>query len=352
MKNSLGSFSKLFLVSLLAGSMMLVGCGESNPTSSTTNADDSAAQNATDSSASSYDVFGKVNPTIGQFDDNASIKITMTNIATKDETPVDCIGQMFAFNGVKAGYYKIEAVDSKNIYNPEVIYKKIDSNIEDLSLTMTPRTQEVDDTITVTLEGKIIDQYGNDIPFALITAVNTKTAQELNTSTNPDNGKYEFKNIPAGSYKVTFNKDSFKDEIKDLIITDENTILFDKKAVNNYELAPVTLNYKLAQTGALAGVLSDYNPGDKCLLYKTSNESATTLPGVVITFTADEKGYFFIKNLSPGWYCVAKDGKEPVASYDENHNLIGYGFKTGDAYFSSWVQVLYDTTSPVPGVNQ
>ena len=82
MKNISGSFSKLFLVSLLAGSMMLAGCGESNPTASTaidkTN-DSNTQQEVADSTASKYDVIGKVSPTIGQFDTNAKINITLTN---------------------------------------------------------------------------------------------------------------------------------------------------------------------------------------------------------------------------------------------------------------------------------
>ena len=52
MKNYLGSFSKLFLISLLAGSMMLAGCGESNPTGAnvsdeTTNQQSSSNNNTT-----------------------------------------------------------------------------------------------------------------------------------------------------------------------------------------------------------------------------------------------------------------------------------------------------------------
>ncbi|MBQ2593325.1 MAG: carboxypeptidase regulatory-like domain-containing protein, partial [Candidatus Riflebacteria bacterium] len=208
MKNSLGSFSKLFLVSLLAGSMLLAGCGESNPTSSTAtteNSNASTTQQATDNTTSTYDVFGKVSPTIGQFNASSKISITLTNIATnKSNTPKDCVGQMFAFQKVNAGYYEIKAIDASNFYETEVIYKKIDSNIEDLSLTLTPKVQEVDDTITVTLTGKIIDEYGKDIPFASVSAVNTKTEKEYKTSTNPDNGNYTFKEIPAGTYKVTY----------------------------------------------------------------------------------------------------------------------------------------------------
>ena len=109
MKNFSGSFSKLFLVSLLAGAMMLAGCGESNPTSSTateekTNSE--TAQQATDNTASKYDVIGKVSPTIGQFDTKSKIDIILTNIATKQSTdPNRCVGQMFAFQKINAGYY-------------------------------------------------------------------------------------------------------------------------------------------------------------------------------------------------------------------------------------------------------
>ncbi|MBQ3643202.1 MAG: carboxypeptidase regulatory-like domain-containing protein [Candidatus Riflebacteria bacterium] len=356
MKNSLGSFSKLFLISLLAGSLMLAGCGESNPTSSTTTEDSSSSvsQDVTDNTASQYDVIGKVSPTIGQFDTNAKINIILTNIATKGTITNSCQNQMFAFMKVNAGYYEVKAVDSSNIYETEIIYKKVDSNIEDLSLTLTPKVQEVDDTITVTLTGKIIDEYGKDIPFASVTAVNTKTEKEITTSTNPDSGEYTFKDMPAGTYKVTFSKDSFRDETKDLKITDENTITFDSKTVNNNTLSNVTLTYKLAQTGAMAGVLTGYNPGDKCKLYRTSNENATTVPGVILKFTPQDNGYFFIKNLPTGWYIVAKDGcADPVAVFDQNNNLIGYAFANeDDTYFSSWLEVLTDTTTPVPSTDQ
>ena len=359
MKNLSGSISKLFLLSLLAGSMMLAGCGESNPTSSSTATDSTNAstpQEVTDNTAASYSVYGKVSPTIGQFDNNAKIKITMTNIATKVPTSNYCTGQMFGFSGsqkINAGYYEVKAEDSSNIYNTETLYKKIDSDVDDLSLTMTPRAQEVDDQIVVTLTGKIIDKFGKDIPFASISAVNSKTGLEVKTTTNPDNGLYTFKDIPAGTYKVTFSKDSFQDETRDLIITDENTITFDNKVVVNNTLANITLPYKLAQTGSIAGVLTGYNPGDKCLLYKTSNESATTIPGKILTFTPQDNGYFFIKNLPVGWYIVAKYGcAAPQAVFDKNNNLIGYAFAEGDTYFSSWMEVLTDTTTPVPSIDQ
>lgn len=358
MKNSLGSFSKLFLISLLAGSMMLAGCGESNPTSSTAteeNTNAATAQQATDSTASKYDVIGKISPTIGQFDEKAKINVSFTNIATKDSSSNSCVGQMFAFQKVNAGYYEIKAVDSANIYNTETIYKKVDSNIDDLTLTMSPRVQEVDDTVTVTLEGKIIDEYGKDIPFASVTAVNTKTEKEFKTSTNPDNGKYTLKDIPVGSYKLTFSKDSFEDATnKELSITDENTITFLGKAVVNNTLSNITLKYKLAKTGAIAGVLTGYNPGDKCKLYRTTNENATTVPGVILKFTPQDNGYFFVKNLPTGWYIVAKDGcADPVAVFDQNQNLIGYAFANeNDTYFSSWMEVLTDTTTPVPSTDQ
>ena len=348
--------SKLFLISLLAGSMMLAGCGESNPTSSTatenTNASE-AQQTNTNETASTYDVYGKVTPTIGQFDDKAVIKITLTNIATKVPTSANCVGQMFAFEKVNAGYYKVEAVDSSNIYETETIYKKVDTNIEDLTLTLTPRAQEVDDQIVVTLNGKIIDKFGNDIPFASVSAENTKTGQIVKTSTNPDNGNYTFKDIPAGTYKVTFSKDSFENVTENLIITDENTITFQNMVVANNTLSNVTLNYKLAQTGSIAGVLTGYTAGQKCLLYKTSNESATTIPGIVLTFVPQDNGYFFIKNLAPGWYIVAKDGcAAPQPVTDAQNNFIGYGFAQGDTYFSSWMQVINDTTTPVPSAEQ
>ena len=358
MKNLSGSFSKLFLVSLLAGAMMLAGCGESNPTSSTateekTNAE--TAQQATDNTAAKYNVYGKVSPTIGQFDTNAKINITMTNISTKASTSNSCTGQMFGFSGdkkINAGYYEVKAVDSSNIYNTEIIYKKIDSDIDDLSLTMTPKAQEVDDQVVVTLNGKIIDKFGKDIPFASITAVNAKTGQEVKTTTNPDNGNYTFKDIPAGTYKVTYSKDSFQNEERDLIITDENTITFALKAVNNNTLENVTLPYKLAQTGSIAGVLTGYT-GGKCLLYRTTNESATTIPGIVLTFTPQDNGYFFIKNLPTGWYLVAKEGcAAPTPVNDAQGNFIGYAFAAGDTYFSSWMEVLTDTTTPVPSTDQ
>ena len=357
MKNLSSSFSKLFLISLLAGSMMLAGCGESNPTSSsaTDDKDSSAAQQATDNTAAKYNVYGKVSPTIGQFDTNAKISITMTNIATKGTTSNSCTGQMFGFSGEKkinAGYYEVKAVDNSNIYNTEIIYKKIDSDIDDLSLTLTPKAQEVDDQIVVTLNGKIIDKFGKDIPFASVTAVNGKTGQEVKTTTNPDNGNYTFKDIPAGTYKVTFSKDSFQDEERDLIITDEDNITFDNKVVTNNTLTNITLPYKLAQTGSIAGVLTGY-AGGKCLLYRTTNESATTIPGVVLTFTPQDNGYFFIKNLPTGWYIVAKENcADPVPVNDPEGNYLGYAFAKGDTYFSSWMEVLTDTTTPVPSTDQ
>ena len=125
------------------------------------------------------------------------------------------------------------------------------------------------------------------------------------------------------------------------------------KVVANNTLTNVTLNYKLAQTGSIAGVLTGYNAGDKCILYRTTSETAATVPGVVLKFTPQNNGYFFIKNLPTGWYIVSKDGcAAPFAVTDTQNNFIGYAFNEGDTYFSSWLQVLTDTTTPVPSTDQ
>lgn len=353
MKNFSGSFSKLFLVSLLAGAMMLAGCGENNPSSSSTDTTDaSTTQQATDATVSTYDIIGKVSSTTGQFDTKSNITINLTNIATKDTYKNVCDGQAFAFQKVNAGYYKVEAVDNNNIYNTETIYKKIDSNIDDLSLTLTTKATESENQVFVTLTGNLVDETGNGIPFASIVAVNTKTSQEIQTSTDFKSGKYTFKDIPAGTYKITYSKDSFNDGSADLIITDVDAITFDSKKVTNNTLTNITLTYKPMATGSIAGVLTGYSAGNKCLLYKTSSSSATTLPGIILTFTPQDNGYFFIKNLQQGWYCVAKDGcAAPTASYDNNGNLIGYQFAEGDTYFY-WLEVVNDTTSLVPSAEQ
>ncbi len=364
MKNYLGSFSKLFLISLLAGSMMLAGCGESNPTGAnvsdeTTNQQSSSNNNTTNTTEEqqkTYTVSGKVSPTNGYVASNANFEVTFKD--SQNNTKGTTKGIVFTFSGIKAGTYTLTAKETTNgnysLQNP-VTVNVTDADQSNLEIIMN-FTGELP---TYTLKGVVVDNQNQGIKFATITADNgIKTVE---TTTNPDNGNFTLENLTPGDYQLTIKADSFKDSNLKLFIDEEGKKikLDNNKTVNNYDLGNLKLMPNYTNSGAIEGILTDPTTGKavpqgtKVYIYKRNNDS-TVLPSFVTTVITDnEKGYFSIDSLSADFYSgsIGEVGNNWVISKDKDGNPLSYDVPINQHCFG-WLQVVEGATSKVPGYSK
>ena len=355
------NFSKLFLISLLAGSMMLAGCGESNPTGAIVSEEtnqQSGSNNTTNTEEQqkTYTVSGKVSPTNGYVASNANFEITFKD--SQNIIKGTAKGIVFTFSGVKAGTYTLTANETTNgnysLQNP-VTVNVTDADQSNLEIVMNFTGQ----LPTFTLKGVVVDNQEQGIKFATITADNG--IRKVETTTNPDNGNFTLEDLTPGDYQLTIKADSFKDSTLKLFIDEEGTKikLDNNKTVNNYDLGNIKLMPNYTNSGAIEGILTDPNTGKavpqgtKVYIYKRNNDP-TVLPSFVTTVVTDnEKGYFSIDSLSADFYSgsIGEVGNNWVISTDKEGNPLSYDVPINQHCFG-WLQVLDGATSKVPGYNK
>ena len=359
MKNFSGSFSKLFLVSLLAGSMMLAGCGESNPTGANVSEDTTNQQSGsnnttnTEEQTKTYTISGKVSPTNGYIASNAKFKVTYKDSENNTKTTT---GIVFTFSGLKSGTYTLTAEETDNgnyeLQNPLTV-NLTNADQTDLEIIM----QFTGTLPTFTLKGVVVDNQNQGIKFATITADNG--IKKVETTTNPDNGNFTLADLTPGEYQLTVKADSFKDYTPKLFIDEEGTkITLDGSAVNNLDMGNLRLMPNYTNSGAIEGILTDPSTGKavpqgtKVYIYKRNNDS-TVLPSFVTTVLTDnEKGYFSIDSLSADFYSGSiGEVTNWVISTDKEGNPLSYDVPTNQHCFG-WLQVLDGATSKVPGYSK
>lgn len=368
MKNLSGSFSKLFLVSLLAGSMMMLGCGESNPTSSSseTAAATTTTPTAVDTSTTnSFIVWGGISCDGNEIDN--AISITLTNKGT-GEVLTKSERTSYTFNKIVPGVYELKAegagFDTYVTCNEFSEKQKIDIALQ---RTVTAQTVAIP---KINFQGSLVDQIGKAVPFATIKAEKVG-ADTILASTEFNADKFCLLGLSSGTYNVTITKDSFVEKSLKLEIKDDyisfngariekanfpNTINFNDAAGNShkgYKLATVVMAPNVLQTGAIAGVLSKNAviaaEGTIVDLYRRKEDDIHSELGYVMSLKAGANGYFYAKNLSEGYYTVVVQGTPVVVGSDAQGAT--YSFGAGTVYFAN-AQVLSNYMTPVPSDEQ
>ncbi|MBP5468316.1 MAG: hypothetical protein J6Z11_03635 [Candidatus Riflebacteria bacterium] len=366
MKNSLGSFSKLLLVSLFAGSMILVGCGESNPTSSSSETANETTTSATAvDTSNSFLVWGGISCDGNEIQND--ISITLTNKGTGEVTSKS-EKTSYTFDKVVPGVYELKAegagYDTFVTCNEFSSQQKIDIALQ---RTVTNQTAAVP---KINFQGSLVDQIGKAVPFATIKAEKVG-ADTILASTEFNADKYCLLGLSSGTYDVTITKDSFVEKKLTLKITDDyisfngariekenfsNTVDFNDAAGNShkgYKLAPVIMAPNVLQTGAIAGVLSKNAviaaEGTIVDLYRRKEDDIHSELGYVMSLKAGANGYFYAKNLSEGYYTVVNQGAN-VHTESDGTSFIYY-FDAGTVYFAN-AQVISNYMTPVPSDEQ
>ncbi len=382
MKNFSCSFSKVCLFSLFVGSLLIFGCGESNPsgittddtsTSTTTTTTTSNSANAVE--ASPCRVYGQV---ISADDTNvkspANIKVAFKNIATNVIT--DNSGNSpdtrdaFDFNLV-AGFYQITAQDisANPEYDTNWFYKEISEN-QEVKISLQPKTTTVSTIPKINLYGVIKDMSGHDVTFANISA--KKGSSAIETTTKLDNGNYCFLNLSSGTYEVEISKKSFQTVTRQLVIGNEsitfngntitdftNTTAFTDSAGNantGYDLGILYLPYELRDAGAFAGVVIDPATGQPLanttisLWISYVGSQLQAAPELILpSFNTDANGYFYVENLQVGYYKITK--VNPTLNsieYDAQGNVLSYWEFAKDDSYCGWLKVDEGKLTPLP----
>ena len=354
------NFSKLIQAFLLLSSIMMIGCGGNNPTGSTATTPEDKAPSNVVSEKGQFRVWGNITSNDAEIADEITVRLTNrgSNMVVGERKD----NSIYIFDGVEPGIYEIEAkgtgYDTYKTCLEILATQTINIDLEKTALNTTPIVPKL------YFQGKLQDISGSYIPFA--TVIIEKNGNKRIAGTEFDSGKYTLLALSSGTYQISFIKDSFqpinnmKLEIKDEYISfngkriekadfGHTTTFTDTAGItrNGYLLDTVYMSPELNQTGSLAGALSGYISGE-CSLYKTQGEFASTPPDKVLNFTPRSDGYFFIKNLQPGWYCVVKaSSPDPVLITDGSGNSLGYKFNSSDKY-TSWLQVENNKTTPVP----
>lgn len=369
------NFSKLFLASLLAGSLIFTGCGGENPTSSTSNSSDKTDESkskAASTASGSFHIYGNVKATDGfELAKQSNVSTTIKNVAT-DKIAYTKNGSAFAFENLVPGYYEITTTDSNKVYEDSKIYKVISSNIDNLEISLQEKISSSPSTTKcyIHLYGNVVDLNGRPVPFTDVT-VNKDTVVKNGTCTDFDKGYFCILSISSGTYDIEFSKESFKTINKPLVISDTaiscngieytdftRTTLFKDAADNEhygYNIGTIVMPPEVKETGALAGVLVDENnnplTNTECSLYMSSvNTQITYIPTKVINFKTDDIGYFYAKNLQgDNYYMVTKKNpnikKENVSS--GSGSTTYYEMDEKDSY-CAWLFVENGKLTPIP----
>lgn len=153
-------------------------------------------------------------------------------------------------------------------------------------------------TATATLSGTVEDENGALIPNAAVTAINTGTAMQRETTTD-DRGNYVFVLLPPGTYIVRVQTQGFATvENSNVILNvgDQKSLQIQLKAGNISEMVKIEGDAPLINESPAVGTVVDRQFVENLPLNGRSFQSLISLtPGVVVTKTTfGEQGQFSV----------------------------------------------------------
>lgn len=345
------NFSKLFLASLLAGSLIMTGCGESNPTG----ADVSGEPTDEQQKENTFVIKGRIIPTDGYVAKNAKFVVSIKD--SSNNSPCDPFEAVeFTFSNLKTGNYTLIANETSNgkYISNSIKVSITDSNKEDVEITM----EYTGDIPKFTFKGEVVDNQNQGLKFAQVSVTNGAIKKDANT--NPDNGKFTLENLTPGDYTMTVKADSCEEKIIKSFSIDEtgtNTI-FDNNKISSFDLGKIKLQPKYTDSGSLEGILTDpatgkaVAQGTKIYIYMRNNDP-TIKPSLLTSFiTEDDTGYFSLGSLAADYY--AGSIGEVTAwdiSTDKEGNPLSYNVPTNQQCFN-WIRVTEGSYSKIPGFNK
>lgn len=165
-------------------------------------------------------------------------------------------------------------------------------------------------TVTGTLEGRVVDSSGAVIPNATVTAVNLETSFERKSVTTAD-GLYRMTLLPIGRYKVTAESEGFK------VMTKEGIdIRLNETTVVAFTLEPAAVREEVTITAS-----------DVATINTTSGEIKTSFDEQVVTDRPlPSRDFLSLAEIVPGFQANLFSGQNnPTLSSGSSINFNGTG---------------------------
>lgn len=351
----------------------LTGCGGSNNPAGASGG--STLSNKLPSTATgTVDLTGFLNNSvsnapINDADANITVRLKLFGTDSIISSGSEANNSVFAAYGLTPGWYIISASDSTGRYQNTQKVVKLENPQEQLSLDLIPVPALVT-TASLNFFGQIIDSTPRDpVMFATVILKN-RSGITVETSTL-DDGSFFFLGLASGTYDITISKSSFESTTRVLQILDDGDIYFGPKKITTtgtfkdgantsrtgYNLGIISLAALWLDTGSIAGILRDaatkapYANQNFDLIYDDNKGDEVPPASIIKSFTTNNSGYFFAKNLPAGWYLVATPGYTKTPVLNALGNTIGFTIDPpagGVVPFEVWLQVSPGNVTPVP----
>lgn len=330
------NFSKLFLASLIAGSLIMTGCGGENPTGADVSGNDSSTGTDT-STDKDKNTETKGNVICGGIFSTSSsdqsligkdiiieLKDIISNKTIKGPQKF-CDGQ-YGFNEIPNGFYIIKA--SCQGYNTTILSKYIQEDDQKFNISLQPQNPESEENILLNLRGKVLDQsLGYEVSAVSIEVKNDVSGNIIYTTSRFANGDYFINGISSGTYTVTFKKGGFREANTKLTIDDNSIVFYNIPVCKNgnftntcsyidsaqnsrigYQLPNLDVAVDLTESGAIAGVLTQLGPNKNFDLYRRIECDISSPLSFVTQGLTNDMSEFIISGLQPGYYTAVPAG--------------------------------------------
>lgn len=356
------NFSKLFLASLLAGSLIMTGCGGENPTSADVSGNgstDTSTSTSTDKEknpeAVSNTICGSIFSTTSENQPlqgkNVTIELIDVISGKTVKGPTTFNKGSYGFDKVPNGFYTIQA--SGDGYEKTVMSKYIKESDEAFHISMLPTNPETETIIPLNFKGKLLDEsLGYEVSAASIEVKNILTSNIIYTTTRFANGDFFINGISSGTYSVTFNKGGFRETNTKLSINEksitfygiticndgnftDNLISYKDSANNNregYQLPNVGISVDLTNSGAIGGVLKKLGPNKTFDLYRRITNTVDSPLNFVTQVITNDMSEFIVSGLQEGYY-TAVPADTPAPGNTGTSDAPVYEF-TCEKYFA------------------
>jgi len=188
-----------------------------------------------------------------------------------------------------------------------------------------PRDSPQEKTGTAVLSGRVVAaDTGKPLRRALVRASSQETPQGRSVSTDPD-GRWQLKNLPAGSYRVSVSKGGYVDIAYGQLRPFEAGKVLELADGQTVEKLDVTLPRAGVITGRVVDEFGEPLTGARVQpsRYRYIGGQRRLTP-IAIGDTTDDIGQFRLHGLSPGDYFVSAQMQVGLM-FGQSDDRVGYG---------------------------
>jgi len=188
-----------------------------------------------------------------------------------------------------------------------------------------PRDNPQEKTGTAVLSGRVVAaDTGKPLRRALVRASSQETPQGRSVSTDPD-GRWQLKNLPAGSYRVSVSKGGYVDIAYGQLRPFEAGKVLELADGQTIEKLDVTLPRAGVITGRVLDEFGEPLTGARVqpMRYRYAGGQRRLTP-VAFGDTTDDIGQFRLHGLSPGEYFVSAQMQAGLM-FGQSDDRVGYG---------------------------